>query len=135
MNYQDYNYSTEADSAHTPPGASQMVAAPTTDAQIYPLSPNPVIVQAPQPSNTSEMLMLGSMMRSMQNSQNQQIYLMRDLDVRLARLEGTAQATIAVQPATFERITWWAIWGLLMLILGGALTIVIMLILLNVEVR
>jgi hypothetical protein len=83
----------------------------------------------------TEMVMLGSMMRSMQQTQNQQIILMRDLDVRLARLEGTAVGRAQVAPATFERVTWWAIWGLLMLILGGALTIVIVLILLNVEFR
>ncbi len=135
MSYQDYTYTETEGQSWTPQGSSQIVSAPSTDAQLYPLSPNPVVVQSSQSPNMSELMVLGSLMRSMQQTQNQQIYLMRDLDVRLARLEGTAVARAQATPATFERVTWWAIWGLLMLILGGALTIVIVLILLNVEFR
>lgn len=134
MNYQNYDYGTETDTAPwTATSSSQMVSS-RGDAQLYPLSPNPVVPQQSQ-SAMSEMLVLGSMIRSLQQTQNQQIYWLRDFDARINRIEVNTRPPAAVVTPPFERATWWAIWGLLMLILGGALTIVIMLILLNVQFK
>lgn len=135
MNYQDYDYGTEADPTSwtpTPPLVSQAVST-RGDAQIYPLSPNPVVT-APQPG-MSEMMVLGSMLRSLQQNQNQQMLWIRDFDARINRIEVNTRPPAAVVTPSFERATWWALWGLLMLVLGGALTIVIMLILLNVQFK
>ncbi len=133
MNYQDFEY-TETDSAPW--------TAPTrSDAQLLPLTPNPLIPVNPNTAQTnagsavSEMWFVGSMLQSMQRAQMQQMYLLRDLDTRLARLENPTRGANANTTPSFERATWWAIWGLLMLILGGALTVVIMLILMNLQLR
>jgi hypothetical protein len=129
MTYQDFDTEMDTD-------AAPWTAAPTT-AQIVPvrqapLAPAPLMVNTPA---TSEMMMLGSILQSVQQSQTQQMYWMREMDARLARLEHSARANAAAPVASFERGTWWAIWGLLMLILGSALVVVIVLILLNVEFR
>jgi hypothetical protein len=102
-----------------------------------PLTPNPVLQVNPQSQTPSpEALMLGSFLQT----QTQQMYLLRDLDMRLARLEvrpatSEAKNVRAAAAASFERATWWALWGILMLVLGGALAIVMLLILLNLQFR
>jgi hypothetical protein len=98
----------------------------------------PVVVPPPAQSNVSEILVLGSLIQSVQTAQTQQMYVLRDIDSRLSRLEDSARYSAAAPPPanpSFERATWWAIWGLLMLILGGALAIVTLLILLNIQFR
>ncbi len=132
MKYEDFDYATDADSAPWSAAPSPMIAR--GDAQLYPLSPNPVVVNTTNPPS-SEMLVLGSMLQTMQRAQTQQMYILREMDSRLARLEHDARSAPRAQGAAFERATWWAIWGLLMLILGGALVVVIMLILMNIELR
>ncbi len=92
------------------------------------------MMPAPAPAS-SELLMLGAMLQSVQSSQNQQMVLLRDFDRRINRLEAGARPRPQNSTPSFERATWWAIWGLLMLILGGALTVVIVLILLNIQFR
>lgn len=127
MNYQSFDYDTRAeDGTWTPaPVTTQMVAAP----------PNTQLVAAPTNTATSsDVMVLGSMLQSMQQTQMQQMYLMRDFDSRIGRLEQAARPNPPAG-ASFERMTWWAIWGLLMLILGGTLTVVIILILMNVQFR
>lgn len=135
MNYQEYDYETATDAP---------AWATPSDAKILPLTPNPVIAVNSNPptayaaNNTptmSEMLVLGSMVHSIQQSQTQQLYLMRQMDTRLTQIENSARVNIVAPNNSFERATWWALWGLLMLILGGALTIVVMLILMNIEFR
>lgn len=109
---------------------------PQSDAQLYPLTANPVVVHQPAQPSMSEMVVLGSMLRSLQQNQNQQTLWLRDFDARINRIEiSTRPPAAAVTTPAFERATWWAIWGLLMLVLGGALTIVIMLILLNLQFK
>ena len=127
MNYQSFDYETRAeDGTWTPAPTTQIVAA----------QPTGQLVATPSNSaNSSEMLVLGSMLQSMQQTQMQQMYLMRDFDTRLGRLEQTARPNAPAASPSFERVTWWAIWGLLMLILGGTLTVVIILILMNVQFR
>lgn len=140
MTYQENDY-IETDSA-------PWTATPArTDARLYPLTPNPLITTTNAspvvPINTqiptmSDMIMLGSILQSVQQTQRQQTYLLRDFDARLARVESNghpaAAATAASNPS-FERATWWAIWGILMLVLGSALAIVIVLILMRVDFR
>jgi hypothetical protein len=73
------------------------------------------------------------MLQSMQNAQHQQIYALRDLDNRLARLEDNRQPQTIV--TSTDRATWWALWGLLMLVLGAALAVIILMILLQFQLR
>src|SRR5438477_3813715 len=116
MSYQSFDYETRADDGTwTPaPPSTQIVATP----------PNTQLVAAPTAATSSDMMVLGSMIQSMQQTQMQQMYLMRDFDARIGRLEQAARPQATPTPS-FERVTWWAIWGLLMLILGGTLTVVI----------
>lgn len=136
MNYQTYAYETDTDSVPwtAAPSSTQMVA-PHSDAQIYPLTPNPVLTSNVQSAPSAELLSLGSIIQSMQRAQTQQLYLMRDFDARLRNIENGARVHPPAANNSFERMTWWAIWGLLMLILGGALVVIIVLILLNIQFR
>lgn len=129
MNYQSYDYETDTDTAPwTPaPNGSQIVTAPR-HTHIVPATP-------PATTHNSELVALGSMLQNMQQTQVQQIYMLREFDHRISRLETGARPNPAPQTPTYERATWWALWGLLMLVLGGALTIVIVLILMNIEFR
>jgi hypothetical protein len=145
MNYQSYDYETDNDAAPWTASAvpAQPVSTPVwnnpaTYNQMIAAPPNAQLVPAPAPvlaANTSEVYVLGSMLQSVQQLQRQQLDALRDFDYRIGRLERAARP--APQPVTpsFERATWWAIWGLLMLILGGALAVVIVLILLNIQFR
>ncbi|HZQ05511.1 MAG TPA: hypothetical protein VFD70_02965 [Anaerolineae bacterium] len=132
MQYHETDYSVDTDTTPwtatpapivTTPRSGQLVATPTN---------TPVV-------NVSEMLALSSLIQSVQQTQMQQMYVLRDMNSRLARLEDevhtAAQTPAPVIVPTYERATWWAIWGLLMLILGGALALVTVLILLNVQFR
>ena len=158
MNYSDYDYetpetepppwspasSTFQGQTYTTPRNTQMVSAP----------PNVVVNAAPQPAvpelvyqspvapaaqgpmvDNSSLVMLGSLIQSVQQTQKEQRYILRDFDARLARIENTITPPPPTQVPSFERTTWWAIWGLLMLILGGALTVLILLILMRVSFR
>lgn len=144
MQYPDYEYTntTAADEApwEASPQAPNPAVPPPRTVQIAPPLPTPVPVTAA--SSTAELMVLGNLIQSVQQTQTQQLYLLRDMDSRLARLEvpvryvaQPAAANPAPAPMSYERATWWAIWGLLMLILGGALAVVTLLILLNVRFR
>lgn len=129
MTYQDIDQETETDGAPwTAPSTSAQIV-PARSVQLVP-PPSPVVMTAPA---TSEFMVLGSILQSFQQAQTQQSYLLRDMNARLARLEN-GRSNVNSTPS-FERGTWWAIWGLLMLILGGALVVVIVLILMHVEFR
>ncbi|MBI4671094.1 MAG: hypothetical protein HY741_05440 [Chloroflexi bacterium] len=67
------------------------------------------------------------MARSMQNIFQMQMAMLRQLDVRLNRLEQTRPPQF--NTGEFYAQTWWALWGILMLILGAALVMVLTLIL------
>jgi hypothetical protein len=140
MEYEHYEY--EEDTTQDAPWVE--VPAETSPLAIdrstlFPLTPNPVIQTGTAPSaNVSETVVLSSLLQSIQQTQTQQMYMLRNLDARLARLEEPPRPVKPVPtPKTtqatnsFEAATWWAIWGLLMLILGGALAFVIALILFN----
>lgn len=51
---------------------------------------------------------------------------LNEIDRRLAYVEGVNQAWSAAE--SYGQLTWWALWGILMLILGSALAIVLVLI-------
>lgn len=83
----------------------------------------------PQQNALSPMGMLG---RSLQNVFQMQMGLLRDLDARMSRLEQTHyQPQPAASPEKFYAQTWWALWGILMLIIGSALVVVVLLIFKN----
>lgn len=128
MQYQDYDYATESDTA-------PWSAAPNTASAPLVSAPAQRSLPAQPAASSADVMALGNLIQSVQQTQVRQLYMMRDMDVRIARIEAPLPAQpVYVQP-TYERATWWALWGLLMLILGGALSIVIMLILLNIEFR
>jgi hypothetical protein len=132
MTYQDYEYETDTDTAPwtaTPVASpAPMVAAPRA-VPVVQTQAAPVAA----PTNNADIYLLGSLIQSVQQSQNRQMYYLRDMDARLTRLESAAHpaSNPGASTPSFERATWWAIWGLLMLILGGALAVVLLLILLN----
>ncbi|SRR5581483_863939 len=139
MQYQDYDVTTESETttwSATPASSQtrlvpasqngQLVAAPATATRT---------ITSPPHTHLPDAAAIGNLIQSVQQTQAQQVYLLRDLDLRLARLEQGAQTAQVYVAPSFERATWWALWGLLMLILGGALAIITMLILLNIEIR
>lgn len=82
-----------------------------------------VDTRAPQPNALTPMGMLA---HSLQNVFQMQMTMLRDLDARMNRVEQTR--TTAPSPERFYAQTWWALWGILMLILGSALVVVLLLI-------
>jgi hypothetical protein len=136
----DTDYDTDTDAAPWTATASYNpapAAAPRSATIVSQPVPRTITVNTPQP-DYSQLLAVGSMMQSIQQNQTQQMYLLREMDSRLNRLEDQsryAPQPVAAPTPSYERATWWAIWGLLMLILGGALAVVILLILLNIQFR
>jgi|GEM_PF-1950216 hypothetical protein len=142
MQYQTYDTENPTDEAPwtAAPTAPGTQGAGSYNSQLMPLTPNPLAVNTQ--ATAAETVMLTSLIQSVQQTQVQQMYLLRNLDARLARIEEAprqsvtmAPQAIAYTPGAFERATWWAIWGLLMLVLGGALAVVLLLILLNIQFR
>lgn len=139
----DTDYDTDADTDAAPwtatpsTNSGPMVAAPRRTNLVAEPASRQITVTTASP-NYSEALAVGSMIQSIQQTQTQQMYLLREMDSRLARLEEPTRYAppqqVIVAPS-YERATWWAIWGLLMLILGGALAVVILLIVLNIQFR
>lgn len=139
MQYQDYDYGTDSDAAPwTASTTSTTVMAPAAPSQVMPHPTTaPITVSSPA-APSADMMLIGSMLRSMQHTQMQQTYMLRDMDSRLSRLEDAPRYTqqpMVVPPPSFERGTWWALWGLLMLVLGGALAVVMILLLMNIQFR
>ena len=56
----------------------------------------------------------------------QQAFLLREFDLRLKHLEAATRP--APDPNAFYRSTWWMLWGILMLLVGSALTVILFLI-------
>jgi hypothetical protein len=142
MEYQEYGYATRTDDgtwATAPTSSAPLTSTPS--GQLMPLTPNPLMQVNPQSQSASpETLMIASFLQTVQQTQTQQMFLLRSLDARLARLETRPVALEAtnvrpISSASFERATWWALWGMLMVILGGALAIVLFLILINIQFR
>lgn len=146
MQYQNYDYANAENQApwlgETP---SASILASRENSLGMSLTPNPVMPANTQaPSNVPETIVLSALIQAVQQTQTQQMFLLRNLDARLARLEESPRPFAAVRAQgnaqtqngnAFERATWWAIWGLLMLILGGALSVVLLLIMLNLQFR
>ncbi len=85
-------------------------------------TPEPVVR-----ASSNELTVLNSWLRTFSNISHRQFSILRDFDARLARLEDANR--VRQTPPSFERATWWALWGILMLILGAALVVIIILIL------
>ncbi len=62
--------------------------------------------------------------QSIRSATQRQMQVLREFDLRLNSLEDANRRT----EGSFERATWWALWGILMLILGAALVVIILLI-------
>jgi hypothetical protein len=69
---------------------------------------------------------LTAWLHSLQHITQRQLTILRNLDYRLTRLEAVNRARDTTPGV--ERATWWALWGLLMLILGAALVVILILI-------
>jgi hypothetical protein len=91
---------------------------PTTSAD-----PSPVSTRS---AASAEATALGALAHVLQNMMLQQTLMLRTFDLRLHRLETTRDR--APQAGSFERATWWMLWGILMLIVGAALTVILFLI-------
>lgn len=87
-----------------------------------------IVVNTPQPEQQSALSPMNFMARSMQNMIQMQMTMMREIDQRLNRLE-QARPQAQPNPERFYTQTWWALWGILMLILGSALVLVLVMIL------
>ncbi len=74
----------------------------------------------------ADFLALTTWSQTLQNNQQQQLAILKEIDARLARLEEYTRPSPTSN--TYERASWWALWGVLMLILGAALVILILLI-------
>jgi|GEM_PF-6988553 hypothetical protein len=85
-----------------------------------------IVVNTPPPPQAT-LTPFAIMARSMQNMFQMQMNMLRDLETRMTRVEQTRppQANMG----QFYAQTWWALWGILMLILGAALVMVLILIL------
>lgn len=80
----------------------------------------------PAISATSELAEVATRVRAQESWARTQSGVLRDIDYRLTHIEETNRAWAVMQSA--EQRTWWALWGILMLILGSALAVIIVLI-------
>jgi hypothetical protein len=85
-----------------------------------------IMVDTPPPQ--ADLSPMNMMARSLQNVFQMQMTMLRELDTRMNRLE-QARPQSTPNAGQFYAQTWWALWGILMLILGSALVVVILLIL------
>ncbi len=65
--------------------------------------------------------------RTLRRVTDRQLQILRNMDMRISNLEAADDQGVA--DASFERATWWALWGILMIILGAALVVILFLIL------
>ena len=86
----------------------------------------PIAPESLTPMPVSETAALNSWLRTFQNVMQRQFTILHDLDTRLTRLEVSNH--VRETTPSFERTTWWALWGILMLLLGAALTVILVLI-------
>ncbi len=73
-----------------------------------------------------EIAEVNSWIRALQNTAARQLSLLREMDIRIGNLE--QRDRMASSYTSFEKATWWALWGILMLILGAALVVVLLII-------
>ncbi len=73
-----------------------------------------------------ELTVLNSWLQTLQNLTQRQLAILRDFDLRVTRLEELNR--LRSPTPSVERATWWALWGILMLILGAALVVILFLI-------
>jgi hypothetical protein len=91
----------------------------TTAPEIY-TTPAPLV------TTTTGLAALNARLRAQENWARQQSSVLHDIDYRLTNMEeGTHLWTSAM---SLEQTTWWALWGILMLILGSALAVIVILI-------
>ena len=101
------------------PAPEQALDTPTES--VAGVNPPPLVIEEPV---RTEWLTFAQWAQTMQALQQRQMQLLNEVDTRLARVERGATWDT-------ERVTWWMLWGILMLIMGGALTILIVLILMG----
>ena len=77
-------------------------------------------------SEASQLAEVATRVRAQESWARTQSGVLRDIDHRLTRLEDTSRGYAVMQ--SIEQTTWWALWGILMLIVGSALAVVIILI-------
>lgn len=81
---------------------------------------------APLVTNSHGLAGLSSRMQAQEDWSRQQTLLLQDIGDRLTNLEeGTHIWTSAM---SLEQSTWWALWGVLMLVLGSALAVLVILV-------
>jgi hypothetical protein len=80
----------------------------------------------PAVSRSNGLAAVSTKLQAQEKWARQQSAVLRDFDYRLTHLEEANHAWGAAQ--SIEQATWWALWGILMLILGSALAVIIVLI-------
>lgn len=86
----------------------------------------PRVSQYADPTPLPDMTTGNGFMHALQVLFVQQALLLREFDLRLKHLEAAQQPV--PQNQSFYRATWWMLWGILMLIVGAALTVILFLI-------
>lgn len=89
----------------------------------------PYIVVEPGVPPQQELTQFGMFTRSLENMFQMQMTMLREMDRRMNRLEQPQPTPRPARGEQFYAQTWWALWGILMLILGAALVVVVVLIL------
>ncbi len=95
---------------------------PALEKVTYTYAPPPT-VQRRTPTSVVEVQDWGQSLRGVMQRQMQ---ILREMDLRLSNLEDVNREKSS--SVSFERATWWALWGILMLILGAALVVILLLI-------
>ena len=121
----------ETDAGWVTPDAVQPYD-PYSANQPYGQPPQYILIDPNQLPPRTALTPMETLGRSMQNMFQMQMRMLNDLDARMNRLEQPRvqqQRQPQGNPGEFYTQTWWALWGILMLILGSALVVVLMLIL------
>lgn len=110
---------------YTYPSASQ----PIQETQVYDpdTGAQQVTYSYPVPTTATQVdLVEPQWSRTLRRVTERQLQALRSLDMRISNLETLNERDEASY--SFERSTWWALWGLLMLLLGGALIVILFLV-------
>lgn len=104
------------------------IREPDSETVYEPGTSSPDLYARPGPlvTTTNGFAGLNARLRAQENWARQESSVLQDVNYRLTSLEdGTHIWTSAM---SLEQTTWWALWGILMLVLGSALAVIMILI-------
>jgi hypothetical protein len=103
------------------PGEQVETYDPTADTRVTYSYPGPTTVTSPV-----ETTVVHDWARNLRAATQRQFEMLREFDLRIGHLEDVTARS--ANSTSFERGTWWALWGVLMLLLGSALIVILLLI-------